>query len=334
MRAMLAIYQRELLILRKRFFRQLASMSVSPLLYLIAFGLGMGRDVKVGGHSYLQFLIPGLVAMNSMIQAFAIASEINIARFYWHIFEEFQAAPISNISYVTGEVLAGITRALFSAAVDSFDRGPVRCGSLLQLLFLVCGGAEQLRFRITGRRARDARKIAFRPGASHQLLHYSNGFFRRDFLSSGQNAKWVQYILHFLPLTHASKAIRAAAFGEPAGFFILSASRFAWSRSFRPCLPLGLPRSRIKSFPAIHPPYGNTDKLLLDKDLYEGAFKRSLCWPRRRLLDVLWCTPASSPSRRLVIILNATPHYPFWTSLFQKTSMPSFPKFACTSSHP
>ncbi len=116
MRGMLAIYQRELLILRKRFFRQLASMSVSPLLYLVAFGLGMGRELDSEGHSYLEFLIPGLVAMNSMMQAFAIASEINIARFYWHIFEEFQAAPIRNISYVTGEVLAGITRALLSTS--------------------------------------------------------------------------------------------------------------------------------------------------------------------------------------------------------------------------
>ena len=62
MGSMLAVYQRELLILRKRFFRQLASMSVSPLLYLLAFGLGMGRDVKVDGHPYLEFLIPGLVA--------------------------------------------------------------------------------------------------------------------------------------------------------------------------------------------------------------------------------------------------------------------------------
>ncbi|MFP5212077.1 MAG: ABC transporter, partial [Acidobacteriota bacterium] len=107
----LAIYFRELMILRKKFFRQLASMSVGPLLYLIAFGLGMGRDVQVHGRPYLEFLIPGLVAMNSMIQSFAIASEINIARFYWRIFEEFQAAPLRNIAYVTGEVMAGVTRA-------------------------------------------------------------------------------------------------------------------------------------------------------------------------------------------------------------------------------
>ena len=95
----------------------MASMSVGPLLYLVAFGLGMGQGVQVEGRSYIEFLIPGLIAMSSMTQAFAIASEINIARFYWRIFEEFQAAPIRNIAYVTGEVLAGITRALLSVAI-------------------------------------------------------------------------------------------------------------------------------------------------------------------------------------------------------------------------
>ena len=42
--------------------------------------------------------------------------------------------------------------------------------------------------------------------------------------------------------------------------------------------------------------------------LYEIAFKPSLCWLRRRLLDVLPCTPASPPPCRLVIILNANPY--------------------------
>ena len=73
----------------------------------------MGHNLMVGAHPYLEFLIPGLVAMSSMIEAFAIASEINISRFYWHIFEELQAAPLKNISYVTGEVLAGFQGACF-----------------------------------------------------------------------------------------------------------------------------------------------------------------------------------------------------------------------------
>ena len=117
MQGFIAVYLRELLILKYRFKRQLAGMAISPLLYLITFGYAMGDVIRFGGHSYLEFLIPGLVAMGSMTQAFAIATDINVARFYWNIFEEFQAAPISNLSYVAGEVLAGMTRALLAIVV-------------------------------------------------------------------------------------------------------------------------------------------------------------------------------------------------------------------------
>ncbi|MHB1013767.1 MAG: ABC transporter permease, partial [Desulfurivibrionaceae bacterium] len=60
-----AVYLRELFILRRRLAKLIPSWSVSPLLYLIAFGYAVGRHVAVGNHSYLEFLIPGLVAMAS-----------------------------------------------------------------------------------------------------------------------------------------------------------------------------------------------------------------------------------------------------------------------------
>ncbi len=218
MSGMLAIYQRELLILRKRFFRQLASMSVSPLLYLVAFGFGMGRGVKVGGHSYLEFLIPGLVAMNSMMQAFAIASEINIARFYWHIFEEIQAAPIRNISYISGEVLAGITRALFSVA-------------LIILIATLSGVALSYNFYFWFAVVLNSFVFAsLAVGLAMLVKSHSDqalltnffitpmAFLGGTFFPVDKMPEWVQWILYFLPLTHASKAIRAAALGEPPAF--------------------------------------------------------------------------------------------------------------------
>ena len=97
MHGFIAVYLRELLILKYRFKRQLAGMAVTPLLYLLTFGYAMGDIIRLDGQPYLEFLIPGLVAMASMTQAFAIATDINVARFYWKIFEEFQAAPISNV---------------------------------------------------------------------------------------------------------------------------------------------------------------------------------------------------------------------------------------------
>ncbi|MCE5332972.1 MAG: ABC transporter permease [Desulfobacteraceae bacterium] len=226
MRGALAIYQREMLILRKRFFRQLASMSVGPLLYLVAFGFGMGREVRVGDRSYLEFLIPGLVAMNSMIQAFAIASEINIARFYWHIFEEFQAAPIRNIAYVTGEILAGITRSLFSVAI-------------IIVIGLLSGVA--LSYNIYFWAAVILNSFVFASLAvglamlvkSHSDQALLTNFFITPmaflggtFFPIDRMPEWVQQVLSLLPLTHASKAIRSAAFGERvdlASYLLLAA---------------------------------------------------------------------------------------------------------------
>jgi len=219
MSGMLAIYLRELLILRKRFFRQLASMSVGPLLYLIAFGLGMGRDVRIGSHSYLEFLIPGLVAMNSMIQSFAIASEINIARFYWHIFEEFQAAPLRNIAYVTGEVLAGITRALFSTAIILFIAFVSGITLSYNLYFWLAVVLNSFVF------ASLAVGLAMLVKSHSDQALLTNffitpmAFLGGTFFPVDRMPEWVREVLHFLPLTHASKAIRAAAFGEPPELF-------------------------------------------------------------------------------------------------------------------
>lgn len=219
MKGCLAIYYRELLILRKKLLRQIASMSVGPLLYLLAFGFGMGKDVEIGGRSYIEFLIPGLVAMNSMTQAYAIASEINIARFYWRIFEEFQAAPIRNRAYVTGEILAGITRAVLSVMVilviggvfgvvlsynAHFWLAVILNGFLFSSLavcmaMLVQSHADQAlltNFVIT--------PMAFLGGT----------FFPVDRMPG-----WVQSVLQFLPLTHAAKAIRGAAFGQSTELF-------------------------------------------------------------------------------------------------------------------
>lgn len=210
----IAVYYRELLILRRRLSRLVPSWSVSPVLYLIAFGYAMGKHVTVEDHTYMEFLIPGLVAMSSMTQAFAISSEINIARFYWHIFEEIQAAPVSNIAYVTGEVLAGMTRAFLAVTVilvlgllfgvslsynfffwlalllNSFVFASLAVG----LAMLVKSHADQTlvtSFVIT--------PMAFLGGT----------FFPMDYLPV-----WAQKILFFMPLTHASKAIRTASFGN------------------------------------------------------------------------------------------------------------------------
>lgn len=238
MRGWTAIYLREMLILRRRLSRQIPSWSVAPLLYLIAFGYAMGRHVTVEGHTYMEFLIPGLVAMSSMTQAFAISSEINIARFYWHIFEEFQAAPISNLAYVFGEVLAGITRAFLAVCVIlvlgalfgvRLSLNPLFWLGMLMNSFVFASLAVGLAM-IVKSHADQAMLNSF---VITPMAFLGGTFFPLDRLP-----EWAQQILSIVPLTHAAKAIRAAAWGEAppwqsyvilavlGGIFFVMAMRF------------------------------------------------------------------------------------------------------------
>jgi len=131
------IYLREILILRRKLVKTLLSAAVSPGLFLIAFGYGVGRDARVDGLSYLAFLLPGLLTMSSMNHSYGIATEINIARFYFRVFEEYLLAPIRRWEIVLGEMGYGITRGLIPVGVIAAYS--LLCGIHLQFgpLFLL-----------------------------------------------------------------------------------------------------------------------------------------------------------------------------------------------------
>lgn len=223
MQGCFAVYLREMLILKRRIKRQVSGMAVSPLLYLIAFGYAMGGMMELDGHTYLEYLIPGLIAMSSMTQAFGIATDINVARFYWFIFEEFQAAPISNMAYVTGEVLAGMTRALLSVVVILvlglpfgvvLHYGPLFWLAVLLNSFLFSALAVALAMLVKSH----ADQSLLTTFVITPMAFLGGTFFPLERLP-----EWAQTILWALPLSHASKAIRTSAFGEipPFSAFIV-----------------------------------------------------------------------------------------------------------------
>jgi Nod factor-specific ABC transporter NodJ protein len=220
-----AVYLRELIILKRKFWRQIASMSISPLLYLVAFGFGLGHNMSVGGRPYLEFLVPGLVAMSSMVYSFGIATEINVARFYWKIFEEFQAAPVPNVAYVAGEVMAGVTRAFISVII-------------ILIMALISGVDLNFGFQFWAAVFLNAflfsslavgLAMVVRSHADQSLLSSflitPMSFLGGTFFPVEKMPDIVQKILYFLPLTHASKAIRASAYGEspdPVPYLLLT----------------------------------------------------------------------------------------------------------------
>jgi Nod factor-specific ABC transporter NodJ protein len=224
MSSFLAVYFRELLILKHRLKRQIAGMAVSPFLYMLTFGYALGGHLNIGEHSYPEFLLPGLIAMSSMTQAFGIASDINISRFYFHTFEEIQAAPVSRHAFVLGEICAGLTKVFMATLVILFlgflFDVRLHCGVVFWLAIALNGFA----FAALG----VAMSMLVKSHADQSLLNnfiitpmafLGGTFFPLENLPGG-----VQALLSILPLTHASRLVRADALGtliEPSSFLVL-----------------------------------------------------------------------------------------------------------------
>ena len=94
----------------------IATSLVQPLLYLVAFGYGLGRGVSFDGVSYLAFVIPGIVALTAFSSSFnGSAQKLQIDRLFYRSFDEFRISPVSLYSLVVGKALIGIVRGLISS---------------------------------------------------------------------------------------------------------------------------------------------------------------------------------------------------------------------------
>jgi len=116
----LPIFLREILIFKRRLLRLgfVLSTILTPLLYLLVFGIGLGKRVVLAGGSYLDFLLPGLIAFTAMINSYTwIASGITASRLFFRNFQVYLQAPVSATAIMVGQVMAGVSRGLFAALI-------------------------------------------------------------------------------------------------------------------------------------------------------------------------------------------------------------------------
>lgn len=114
------VFYREMLLFRKKVLRfgYVFSSLLFPMIYLLAFGMGFGRDIRIGDASYIEFLLPGIVAMTSMTNSFNLVSNaLSMGRLYFKSFQVIRQSPTPPISIMFGIMLSGIVRGLTAAAV-------------------------------------------------------------------------------------------------------------------------------------------------------------------------------------------------------------------------
>ena len=130
------VYYRELMVLKTRWIKTVLASSISPMLFLIAFGYGLGRYTSVNNTNYMAFLIPGLIAMSSMNQSYGVSTEINISRFYFKVFDEYLLAPVNRWEIIIGEIFYGVTKGLIPVFIIFLYGIIVNAGVKVNLLFI------------------------------------------------------------------------------------------------------------------------------------------------------------------------------------------------------
>lgn len=208
------VFWREMLVLKSSFLKFFTTRLVSPLLYLVAFGWGLGRSIQLNGGNYLEYVVPGIIALSAMTTSFnAVGSALNMSRLYHKTLEEYLIAPISPGSFVIGKVLAGCVRGVIASLIILglaflFGAHIMVNGWFFLVILLTCFlfGAMGVVIAMTINSHEDMANFS-----TFVILPMS--FLCGTFFSSDSLPKIAGFIIDLLPLTHTSYSLRAIATG-------------------------------------------------------------------------------------------------------------------------
>ncbi|NEO70033.1 ABC transporter permease [Moorena sp. SIO3H5] len=214
--------------LRVRATQVVASGLISPVIYILAFGLGLGSTLDRTmtppvGESYLEFILPGMVALSSMTISFA-GTTFSICgdRLYTKTFEETLLMPVHPLALHVGKMMAGILRGLMTSAsvilVAVLFTGKV--WSFLNPLFLLllvlnCAVFAGLGV-IVGLNVKSLEMV----GLFNNFLIVPMSFLGGTFFDPETLPTALKVIVYLLPLSYTSTGLRAAAY--------LPVSEFPW----------------------------------------------------------------------------------------------------------
>ena len=214
------VFWRDWVVLRRRLTKYILSRMVSPLMFLIAFGWGLGRSIDVGTGSYLDFLVPGLLAMNSMNISFNSIISVHAERVYHKSLEEYLIAPIRPDAFVIGKVAGAVVRGLISSAIIVVLSYLFGAHFTITPLFLLVLTLNCMIFAEIGFLA--AMYISTYEEMSQVNLYVllPMSFLCGTFFATAALPDVVRWIVEVLPLTHTSHLLRSL--GGAGDFSLLS----------------------------------------------------------------------------------------------------------------
>lgn len=122
-RRMWRVWQRNWAVYRQSWQVSFLPPLLEPLLYLVAFGVGLSGLVGSVGYrgeqvAYTAFIAPALIAITVMNSAFFENTYSSFVRMYYQkTFDAMMATPLTVEEIIAGEILWGATKATIAAAI-------------------------------------------------------------------------------------------------------------------------------------------------------------------------------------------------------------------------
>lgn len=194
---------------------------MSPLLYLLAFGYGLGRvqDIDVGGVSYIAFIIPGIVALTALSASFSsVSTRMNVQRLYYRNFDEMMLCPLRFSSIAIGKAMLGIIRGLLSCSIVFVLGYALTYNTEYPLVFsiefVITLFVSCFAFSMLGEAAAFLAKSHQSMSTFSTLIILPMTFLCGTFFSVSSMPEWFQGILYMMPLTYSSTLMRESMLGS------------------------------------------------------------------------------------------------------------------------
>lgn len=210
---------------RRDFYKITVAAMISPLMYLIIFGMGI--QTTSHGEPYLHFLIPGVVAMSTMTGSFsAIAQNMSVQRLYEKALDQVMVSPTPLWQFILGQVIGGSLRGLYAGGIILLLTLPIRTDltfNAMSLFILFLNGLVFSTIALT--LSFLAKSYTDAPRFTSYIITPMS-FLCNTFFSTEQMPAGFRQAVSVLPLSQTAGMIRAIANGEDPGwigFAVLSA---------------------------------------------------------------------------------------------------------------
>lgn len=198
---------------KREFYKITLAAMVAPLMYLVVFGMGI--QMISHGEPYLNFLIPGVVALTTMNGSFnAIAQNLNVQRLYEKAFDQVMISPTPLWQFIVGQIIGGSLRGLYAGCVIMILILPIRTGLIFNgwsFFIMFLNGAVFSTIGVV---------VSFYAKSHTDVPRFSNyvimpmAYLCNTFFSTEQMPQGIRQVVGILPLSQTSAMLRTIAAGQ------------------------------------------------------------------------------------------------------------------------